>query len=202
MKTEIARPALLLPALFAATMIVAPHSARAEDVETTGSIAAEEAEAEAPKGLLHILFGRRGAEKPDAEETAARPSRSAAPAHLRPLIHEYAARHGVPPELAEAVVKVESGFNPKARGRAGEIGLMQIKPATARGIGYRGSAKGLYDPETNIAWGMRYLARAYELAGGDTCGAILRYNAGHAAKRMSKGVIRYCAKVKTYVAGL
>ncbi|ODN68979.1 hypothetical protein A6302_03703 [Methylobrevis pamukkalensis] len=46
----------------------------------------------------------------------------------------------------------------------------------------------LYEPETNLHWGMTYLAGAYRLAGGDTCGAVLRYNAGHYAKRMTAGV--------------
>ena len=40
---------------------------------------------------------------------------------------------------------------------------MQIKPATARMIGYRGTTKALYDPETNIRWGMQYLAMAHQL---------------------------------------
>jgi membrane-bound lytic murein transglycosylase MltF len=40
-------------------------------------------------------------------------------------------------------------LQPKARGRNGEIGLLQIKPQTARAMGYKGSAKDLYDPQTN-----------------------------------------------------
>ena len=86
------------------------------------------------------------------------------------LIRKAAAKHGVPANIAKAVVEVESNFNPRARGRAGEVGLMQIKPATARGIGYRGSTKALYDPETNLEWGMKYLAGAHERANGDLCG--------------------------------
>ena len=62
------------------------------------------------------------------------------------LISSYAKSYGVPENLAHAVVRVESNFRPNARGSAGEIGLMQIKPATARMMGYRGSAKGLYHP--------------------------------------------------------
>ncbi|XWN19447.1 MAG: lytic transglycosylase domain-containing protein [Roseibium sp.] len=112
------------------------------------------------------------------------------------LIRKAATKHGVPVKIAKAVVQVESNFNPRARGRAGEVGLMQIKPATARGIGYRGSAKALYDPETNIEWGMKYLAGAHERANGDLCGTILRYNAGHYAKRMNPVSRKYCSKVK------
>jgi len=116
------------------------------------------------------------------------------------LIRKAAAKHGVPVNIAKAVVQVESNFNPRARGSAGEVGLMQIKPATARGIGYRGSTKALYDPETNLEWGMRYLAGAHKRAGGDVCGTILRYNAGHYAKRMNPVSKRYCSKVKQILA--
>lgn len=115
------------------------------------------------------------------------------------LIKAHAKKNGVPSDLAHAVVRVESNFDPKARGRAGEIGLMQIKLATARLMGYRGSKQGLYDPETNIKYGMKYLGKAHELSGGETCGTILRYNAGHGAKRMNKISSRYCRKVKKII---
>ncbi|MEI2383736.1 lytic transglycosylase domain-containing protein [Breoghania sp. JC706] len=111
------------------------------------------------------------------------------------LIAAAARKHGVPVSLAKAIVRIESNFNARARGSHGEIGLMQIKPATARGIGFRGSVKALYDPATNLEWGMRYLAKAHELASGDTCGTILRYNAGHYARRMNPVSKRYCHRV-------
>lgn len=113
------------------------------------------------------------------------------------LIRKAARKHGVPERVAMAVVQVESNFNPRARGSAGEIGLMQIKPATARGLGFRGASKALYDPQTNLEWGMRYLAGAHKRSSGDLCGTILRYNAGHFAKRMNPVSRRYCRKVKT-----
>jgi len=117
------------------------------------------------------------------------------------LIEKYALREGVPIALAHAVVRVESNYRSSARGAAGEVGLMQIKPATARGMGYRGSVKALFDPETNIRWGMKYLGKAHVLGGGSTCGTILKYNAGHGAKRMNKVSSRYCSKVKRILAG-
>lgn len=119
-----------------------------------------------------------------------------APAGYSTLIKTYAKQYGVPVDLAHAVVRVESNFNAKARGAAGEIGLMQIKPATARMMGYTGNAKGLYDPETNIKYGMKYLAKAHDLSGGTTCGTILKYNAGHGAKRMNPVSKNYCGKVQ------
>ncbi len=119
----------------------------------------------------------------------------------RALIEKHARANGVPVALALAVVRVESNYNPRVRGRAGEIGLMQIKPQTARGIGFTGSASALYDPETNLRWGMKYLAGAYHKAGGDTCGTIMRYQGGHYARRMSKVAVVYCSKVKRHMAG-
>jgi soluble lytic murein transglycosylase-like protein len=114
------------------------------------------------------------------------------------LIAQHAKANGVSVELARAVVKHESGFNATATGRAGEIGLMQIKLQTARGLGYRGSAKGLYDPATNLRWGMKYLGQAKKLAGGSECGTLSRYNGGHGTKRMIRG---YCSKVIKAKAG-
>ncbi len=115
------------------------------------------------------------------------------------LINRYANEYGVASNLAHAVVRVESNFRANARGAAGEIGLMQLKPATARMMGYRGSTKGLYHPETNIKFGMKYLAKAQKLGGGSLCRTILKYNAGHGAKRMNPISANYCAKVKRYL---
>ncbi|MBS9720931.1 transglycosylase SLT domain-containing protein [Tianweitania sp. BSSL-BM11] len=117
------------------------------------------------------------------------------------IVSRYASAYGVPVSLAHAVISVESNYRQDARGSAGEIGLMQIKPATARMLGYTGSTKGLYDPDTNIKYGMKYLAKAHDLGGGTTCGTILKYNAGHAAKRMNPISAAYCAKVKRKLAG-
>lgn len=112
------------------------------------------------------------------------------------MVTKYAKEYGVPTRLAHAVVQVESRYNPRARGAAGEVGLMQIKPATARMMGFRGSSKNLYHPETNIKYGMKYLAKAHQLGGGTVCGTILKYNAGHGAKRMNRISSRYCTKIK------
>ncbi|EJF81060.1 lytic transglycosylase domain-containing protein [Bartonella doshiae] len=125
--------------------------------------------------------------------------------HARPyeaLIQKFANKYKVPVNLAHAVVSVESNYKARTKGAAGEIGLMQIKPSTARGLGFNGSVQDLYDPAINLEYGMRYLARAYKLSGGNTCGTILKYNAGHAAKKMNSISAKYCLKVKTYLASL
>ena len=137
---------------------------------------------------------------PAARPAAAAESGTQAPAgRYDALIARYAEENGVPLQLARAVVRKESGYNAGARG-AGTVGLMQIKPATARGIGYEGSTAALYDPETNLRWGMKYLGRAYELGGGDTCGTALRYQGGHRATRISASSRRYCQGLKAIMA--
>ena len=130
-----------------------------------------------------------------ASKTAGSKSKSGK-SSIHKLVGKHARAAGVPVKLALAVVQVESNFNPRARGQAGEVGLMQIKPATARLIGYRGSVKALYNPDTNLAWGMKYLAEAQRRGGGSVCGTVLKYNAGHYAKRMNKTSAHYCGKVK------
>ena len=117
------------------------------------------------------------------------------------IIERYASSYGVPVSLAHAVIRVESNYRADARGSAGEVGLMQIKPATARMMGFSGTTKALFNPETNIKYGMKYLAKAHKLGGGTTCGTILKYNAGHGAKRMNPVSSAYCKKVKVYLAG-
>ncbi len=82
----------------------------------------------------------------------------------RALIEKEARSAGLAPEIAEAVMAVESGYNPGAIGGAGEIGLMQIMPPTARLLGFGGTLADLAVPETNIHYGVMYLAQAWRLA--------------------------------------
>lgn len=115
---------------------------------------------------------------------------------LSSLIAAKAAAHGVPAALANAVVRVESNYKSNVTGRAGEVGLMQIKYQTARGLGYTGSRAALYDPATNLEWGMRYLAGAHRLAGGSVCGTLAKYQGGHGA-RGTRTSHNYCGRVRT-----
>lgn len=100
-----------------------------------------------------------------------------------PEIVEAAARYaGVPVRFALSIAQHESNFRCSAVGAAGERGVMQIKPATARGIGYKGPKKGLNDCRTGIYWGMKYLKMAIVKADGDLHRAAFLYNAGLGAK--------------------
>jgi len=115
---------------------------------------------------------------------------------LRAMVARHAAANGVPFALADAVIRVESRYNPRAA-HAGNFGLMQIRHQTARGVGYAGGASGLLDAETNARYGMKYLGQAYRLAGGDTCRTVMKYQSGHMANRMSGANRTYCAKVRS-----
>lgn len=148
-----------------------------------------------PKLIAKARKDVRGAENPSAGNG------KVSNVQYGSIVARYAASYGVPASLAHAVIRVESNYRVNALGSAGEIGLMQIKPATARMLGYSGSSKGLYNPETNIKFGIKYLSMAHKLGGGTTCGTILKYNAGHAAKRMNPISARYCSKVKRHLAG-
>ena len=116
-----------------------------------------------------------------------------------PLIEKAAQDHQIPPALLEAVVRIESRFNPNVR-NAGAIGLMQIKLATARGLGFTGDAAALARPDTNLHWGAKYLAHAYRLSQGDTCMTLARYQGGHRVEKMGPAGKAYCAKVRTVLA--
>jgi soluble lytic murein transglycosylase-like protein len=101
------------------------------------------------------------------------------------MVTTHAGANGVPVALVHRVIVRESRYQPRLIGRGGTIGLMQIKLATARGLGYTGTAEGLRDPNTNLTYGVKYLAGAYRLARGDHNRAVHYYASGYyyAAKR-------------------
>ena len=99
----------------------------------------------------------------------------------------------MPEALVHRVIVRESNYQPALIGRGGTIGLMQIKLATARGLGYTGDAEGLRDPNTNLAYGVKYLAGAYRAANGDHSRAMHYYASGYyyAAKRQRLERVRH-----------
>ena len=121
------------------------------------------------------------------------PAAQAQRADYEAMVARHARANAVPEVLVHRVIVRESRYQPKLLGRGGTIGLMQIKLATARGLGYGGDAEGLRDPETNLTYGVKYLAGAYHAAGGDHARAIHYYAAGYyeAAKRQRFEPLRY-----------
>ena len=99
----------------------------------------------------------------------------------------------MPVELANAVVRIESGYTAHVV-HSGNYGLMQIRLQTAHGMGFGGSVAALLDPDINLHFGMKYLAMAYRHAGGDTCRTVMGYQSGLATRHPSAANRAYCAK--------
>lgn len=130
------------------------------------------------------------------------PARAARIGEYRRILVLEAERLGLPPALADAVMKVESNYNASARGKDGEYGLMQVMPPTARMLGLQGPIETLAEPETNIRLGVRYLAEAWRLAKGDICTAAMKYRAGHGETRFSALSVQYCLRVRQHLASI
>jgi soluble lytic murein transglycosylase-like protein len=109
-------------------------------------------------------------------------------AQYEALVATHAQANGVPEALVHRVIVRESRYQPHLIGRGGTIGLMQIKLATARSLGYTGTAEGLRDPNTNLTYAVKYLAGAFRAANGDHNRAVAYYASGYyyAAKRQRR----------------
>jgi soluble lytic murein transglycosylase-like protein len=118
----------------------------------------------------------------------------------RELVEREARAFGLPPALVDAIMAVESRYNPASIGLDGEIGLMQVMPPTARMLGFSGSLAELAAPEINVHYGTKYLAGAWRLAGGDLCTAAMKYRAGHGETRFSFLSVDYCLRVRSHLA--
>ncbi|MDR3496794.1 MAG: transglycosylase SLT domain-containing protein [Ancalomicrobiaceae bacterium] len=112
------------------------------------------------------------------------------------LFRREARTHNIPLWLALGVAWVESKFEPKLRGTHTVVGMMQVMPQTAREMGYRGTVNQLFDPETNIVWGMHELSKDYQLARGDICLTIAKYKGGFRTNHINRGAANYCSQVK------
>ncbi len=121
---------------------------------------------------------------------------------VRALIEKETAKTKLPADIAEAVVFVESRYDSAVIGRVGEIGLMQVRPETALMLGFKGTTAELAKPEINIHYGVTYLAKAWRLADGDLCRALMKYRAGHGEDIMSPLSVTYCERARKHLASL
>jgi soluble lytic murein transglycosylase-like protein len=129
-------------------------------------------------------------------------ARSERIARFRAIAKAEAESRGLPAAMADAVMRVESNYNPDARGKDGEYGLMQVMPPTARMLGLQGPIETLAEPEVNIRLGVKYLADAWRLANGDICTMAMKYRAGHGERRFSVLSVRYCERVRQHLASV
>ena len=102
------------------------------------------------------------------------------------LITTAAQAHGVDPILVQALIQVESNYQPRARSHKGAMGLMQLMPATAREYKVRNA----YDPKANIDAGVRKLKSLIDKYGVFDL-ALAAYNAGEGAVERFKGIPPY-----------
>lgn len=104
------------------------------------------------------------------------------------LISQYSAAYAVPEALVRRVVHRESRGRPEAR-NGKYWGLMQILPSTARAMGHNGTPKDLLDAETNLKYGVKYLAGAYKVADRNFDRAVRLYASGYYYQAKRKGML-------------
>ncbi len=107
---------------------------------------------------------------------------------LRRLINKYADLYEVPRSLVHRIILRESHHRPGAR-NGPYFGLMQMLPATAQGMGYKGSPSGLLDAETNLKYGVKYLRGAWLLSYGNQDTAISWYSKGYYYEAKRRGML-------------
>ena len=195
-------PARILTVMLAAFAVLAPASqasggAIAPD-QATGGVAAGQSLPAAPSA--GPVSGPTGGVSADSTSAAAPTPTANANAPIvaadvphGPLIALTARRWGIPVPLLTALVWQESGFNERARSKAGARGLTQLMPGTARQLGVRK----VYDPAQNLDGGARYL-REQLIRFRSKRLALAAYNAGPGAVGKYRGVPPF-AETRKYV---
>jgi soluble lytic murein transglycosylase-like protein len=137
----------------------------------------------------------KGAAQP-GEQGAAQPEKwLAKSAQFDAFIDQAARSHAVRPELVRAVIVVESAFNPNAVSNRGALGLMQLRPATARRYGVANAL----DPQQNIRAGVHYLRDLLTRYGNNLELTLAAYNAGEDAVERYGHSIPPFAETQHYV---
>ncbi|MFV2071553.1 MAG: lytic transglycosylase domain-containing protein [Thermoanaerobaculales bacterium] len=127
-------------------------------------------------------------------ETAGRSGTPGDP-DLRRIVTDVSREHGVDPKLVDALVRVESGYDPKAVSRRGAMGLMQLMPDTARRL----EVDDPFDPEDNVRGGVREFSRLVDRYSGNLQLALAAYNAGEGAVARHRGIPPF-PETQSYVA--
>ncbi len=174
---------------------IAPFGLALALLVTAGPAAAETFRFVAPDGTVH--FTNAPTDPRYQRLGLVPPPPAPAPPSLEPVrsvpvdsrryggeIRNAAARYGIPEQLITAVIRAESGFNPRAVSRKGARGLMQLMPETASVLGVRDS----FDPRENIDGGVRHLRGLLERFANDLTLALAAYNAGEQAVVAYRGI--------------
>ncbi len=183
----------LFSAIALAASICLPMAAIGHPHKAEGDIGAHAAQDATPSQLYKLITDNpSGNLTKDAKAPAGinRKKIKRARQVILDKIHVHAEGADVPIDTALAVVLQESSFRPHVTGASGEIGLMQLKCQTARGIGYKGSCDDLYDADTNLHYGLRYLRKALNR------GSVAYYNVGIYAKKLSGAAQEYAESVE------
>ena len=128
--------------------------------------------------MLLITLAACGSARAPAPSSAGPPLYPNETAEIRALVNHYADLNSVPRPLVHRVIQRESDYRPRAR-NGPYYGMMQILPATARSMGFRGQPEDLLDAETNLKYAVRYLRGAWMVSGGDMDAAVMWYARGY-----------------------
>lgn len=133
------------------------------------------------------VFTNVGMRNPVAEEEEAIPPAGSDRSPYLALISRFASQHSLDEKLVEAIVQVESNFDPLAISPKGCKGLMQLHPETARRFGVRN----IFDPVQNIEGGIKYLRFLMNYFNRDLTRVLAAYNAGENTVDRYRGVPPY-----------
>jgi len=126
-------------------------------------------------------------ERFEKEQIAPRIAPPLPPQGLSDFVNSASAHYRLDPDLVNSVIHAESGFNPHAVSRKGARGLMQLMPRTALQLG----VSNVYDPQSNVEGGTRYLRELLERYNFDLVKALAAYNAGPRRVEQYRGVPPY-----------
>ena len=142
-------------------------------------------------GMAMLVSGCNSIHEEPLKIPSSKPIKSTVTPNIHQKIEKAAKKYNIPYKLASSIINVESKYNPNAYGK-GTYGLGQIKCNTAKGIGFAGNCKQLFDTDINLEYSMKYLSHALHIAKGNECYAATLYNRGLGNKPKSS---TYCRKV-------